>query len=222
MPSHIFVIIDQAPLTPAEKSLEIINNNSFKTFAPDVHVLMSDDVMPLTWHWDEVINMAVSQGLDAFCWEEQGDPNNQTYLILTKKYAEALVSYLPIWFPFWFSDTWRNEIYIMVFHKSMPIVRDLKIGGKRGKTHGLQDVEFWFDFFARTRPQRIKEAEVLANNLGIEFKHENIPMDFFLKWDESQKYHFDRYMYVFSSNPSAQYSKAKIRALLHLHQIDKK
>ena len=216
--NRVECLVKSAPLTPAEKSLDIINSVAFKDFDPDVHVLMSDDVLPLSYCWDGIITKAIELGHLAFCWQEAADPHNQTYIILAKKYVEAMPSYLTTWFPFWFSDMWRNEVHRMVFGRSMFIVENLKLGGKRGKTHGFSDAAFWFNFFARTRIDRWNEARQLANNLGVAFDEGSIQWDGFKKWDEFQKGRFYYYETRFGGNHSHNYLQAKKRAenyLLH-------
>ena len=209
-------IIEDAPITPAEKGLSVVNSQNFKDFDPDVHVMMSDDVLPLTFHWDAVIVAAIEQIGDAFCWTEAGDPTNTGYIVLSKKYVKAMPSYLTAWFPFWFSDRWRAEVYMMVFGRNMPIVSNLVLGGKRGKTHGMQDVGFWFDFFAKTREDRLKEAEVLARNLGLRFGVSVKLLEHLEQWDEAQKERCKDYEQNFGGNPSARYLEAKSRAEKYL------
>lgn len=200
------------PLIPTMKVLEIVDSPYFKEFDPDVHVLMSDDVLPLTFHWDSVISAAVKSGEDAFCWEEAGDPHNTGYIVLSKKYVLAMPSYLTTWFPFWFSDTWRAEVHLMAFGKPMPIIHNLKLGGRRGKTHGMKDIEFWFKFFAKTRIDRIEEAKVLAKNFNIPLALSSCPTMRFDIWDQYQLEKCKSYERLFGGYPSSQYAEAKQRA----------
>lgn len=201
-----------APLVPAEKVMDIINSLAFKEFDPDVHLVMSDDILPLTFHWDRIIAAVVNDNIHAFCWQEAGDPTNTGYIILSKKYVSAMASYLPLWFPFWFSDTWRAEVHQMAFGSPMPIIQNLCLGGRRGKTYGMQDVDFWFDFFAKTRKVRVKEAEILSKNFGLFFIESGIKMYEFHIWDESQKTRYKAYEQRFGGDHSPQYAEAKKRA----------
>jgi len=200
------------PLIPTMKVLDIINSEEFKRFDPDIHIIMSDDVLSLTFHWDRVIVATVESGQDAFCWEEAGDPHNTGYIVLSKKYVQAMPSYLTTWFPFWFSDTWRAEVHLMAFGKPMPIIRNLKLGGRRGKTHGMKDVKFWFDFFAKTRFDRVREAEILAENFGIPLTIAPHITKQFDIWDQYQLEKCKTYEQCFGGNPSSCYAEAKKRA----------
>ncbi len=217
MPS-VCCIYDNAPPTPAEKVMDIINCRSFKEFDPDAHVLMSDDVLPLTFQWDAYIAGAIEQGHDAFCWQEASDPKNTGYIVLSKKYVGRMPSYLPLWFPFWFSDNWRAEVHFMAFGKPMPIITNLCLGGKRGKTYGMQDLEFWFDFFIKTRRVRIREAEQMAKNWDIPFNLNMQILSHFEKCDAEQKTRYELYENSFAGNPSPLHAEAKKRAQDFLNQ----
>ena len=108
---------------------------------------------------------------------------------------------------------------MMAFGKNMPIVSNLVLGGKRSKTHGMQDVSFWFNFFQETRKDRLKEAEILAKNLQIPFGVPLGLMDHFHNWDVAQCKRYADYKKTFSGNPSARYAEAKELAENYLKTI---
>lgn len=218
LPKIYFMFAD-APLTPVQKTLDILDNVFFKDFDPDVHVLMSDDIFPMTMHWDITIGGVIHRGIGAFCWEEWGDPANQTYIVLDRHYVDRMPVYLPTWFPFWFSDSWRNEVHMMVFKRAIPIISNLKLGGKRGKTYSMRDLDFWFDFFAHTREDRICEAAEMTKRHGIDFNPRSIPMNHFLLWDEGQRLQIHRYHESMAGAQSPQYEAAKMRAEKHLKTL---
>lgn len=121
----------------------------------------ADDTFPLAQHWDEILCVGAQQ-LPVFSWHEVNDPNNQTMLVFTDKWLQTIGRMLPEYFPFWFGDTWVSEVYEMAFLKPLPIVANLPWGGKRGKTKGMRDLAYWFDFFAATRIERIAEARAIC------------------------------------------------------------
>lgn len=119
----------------------------------------ADDTFPLTQHWDGVMQTGFDQGFHAFSWQEANDPENQTLIVLSRKWLDCIGRFLPEYFPFWFGDTWIAEVHELAFAKPLPIVSDLQWGGRRGKTRGMRELKFWFEFFAATRIERLAEAQ---------------------------------------------------------------
>src|SRR5690606_5015610 len=65
-------------------------------------------------------------------------------------------------FPFWFTDTWNDEIGDMAGMKAeLPIKVSPPEG--RGKTHGLRDIAFWAGLFNSFRPHRAEVAHCLID-----------------------------------------------------------
>jgi len=126
--------------------------------ASDIVTGAADDTFPLAQHWDAILAIGVDEGHPAFSWQEVNDPTNTTMLVFSRRWLNAVGRMLPEYFPFWFGDTWVAEVYEMAFLKPLPIVQNLPWGGKRGKTKGMRDLKFWFDFFAATRVERVAEA----------------------------------------------------------------
>lgn len=215
------VQLADAPLVPAMKVLDLVEWDAFKKFDPDAYVLVADDVFPLAQHWDDIIASVIeSSKIDAFCWQESGDPHNTSYLIMSKKYVKALPAYLPTWFPFWFVDTWHAEVHLMAFNKPLPIITNLPIGGKRGKTYGMRDLKFWFNFFSSTRPDRIKEAKTLAANFGLEFTYHPDMIEYFKRRDAAQLAKSAEYEEKFAGEANPRYDEAKTRAEEHIKSIN--
>lgn len=88
-------------------------------------------------------------------------PNFPSLPVVSRHSIKALGYYMAPGFPFWFTDTWWNEIGIIT---GLRVECDVLVHNPdgKGKTHGLKDVAFWRDFFDATRPMRLKDALNLA------------------------------------------------------------
>jgi len=60
-------------------------------------------------------------------------------------------------FPYWFGDTWWDELGIITGLRQ-PIDFDVIYPDGKGKTGGLRDLKFWLDVFEETRPMRMGNA----------------------------------------------------------------
>ena len=88
-------------------------------------------------------------------------PGFATLPIISRATYRTLGYYMVPYFPFWFIDTWWDEIGELMGAKIEVDLDALQVDGK-GETHGLIDLKFWADFFEATRPMRIKDATTLA------------------------------------------------------------
>lgn len=181
----------------------------------DVFTGAADDTFPLAQHWDQLITYGLSHGHHAFSWQEANDPNNQTMIVLSKKWISAVGRMLPPYFPFWFGDTWIAEVYEILYEKPMPIAQNLPWGGKRGKTRGMRELRFWMDFFAATRVERMGEARCLALALDIPFGDKQSVLDNLHNRDLMQRERIPKYEEWFGADqgdPSEQYLSMKATA----------
>lgn len=90
-------------------------------------------------------------------------PGFPSITVISRRAYEAVGYYYPPFFPYWFGDTWWDEMAILVGQKrELPFAVRQPDG--KGETHGLIDLPFWLNFFDRTRPMRLKDALTLARN----------------------------------------------------------
>ncbi len=83
--------------------------------------------------------------------------NFPTLPVISRLTYETVGYFVSDRFPFWFTDTWWNEIAECLGGKiKLPV--DARLPEARGKTHGMADLAFWVDFFEATRPQRVADA----------------------------------------------------------------
>ena len=182
----------------------------------DVFMPWADDLFPLVFGWDAIINQVLTKAkIPAFSWQEVQDPRNHTAIVLEAQWVKAAGRFFPEHFPFWFSDTWLKEVFAFVYGQDMPIIEALPFSHKRGVTQGMRDLEFWFRVFARTRGERIDEAKRVAAAYGIAWFEKPQLIDIFDKSDEAQLERVPQYEAVFGANqgePSDAYKAAKAKA----------
>ena len=150
---------------PREKLVAARFNEAMEAFPADMYMQACDDSFPLAFKWDVLLHGA--RELPAFSWQECNDPANATYPVISERWRKAVGRFYPEYFPFWFADTWIAEVYNLAFAKPIGVVNQLQMGGKRGQTQSMRDLEFWFDFFAATRVERIAEAVAVAKAFGF-------------------------------------------------------
>lgn len=93
--------------------------------------------------------------------------DHASFPLITRRML-ATVGYLaPVWFPYWFVDTWWDEIGILLGHRRRIDVQVSAPEG-RGRSHGLFDVAFWAQLFEDTRSLRVRDARALAAAAGGE------------------------------------------------------
>lgn len=212
LPQNTHVIVGERDKTLNARANEVVG-----AFAADVYFCPPDDGYPLAQHWDAMFS-GLSEQLPAFAWQEKNDPGNATFIAITERWRKATGRMFPEYFPFWFSDTWLLEVHLLAFAKPLGIVNQLPMGGKRGKTQGMRDLEFWFRFFAATRIERIAEAEAVAKEFGFTVNVERERrqfMELLEQADASQLQRVPQYEVAFGANEAPeteQYLAAKQRA----------
>jgi len=150
---------------PRVKTLNARMNDAITEFPADYYCFLVDDGFPLSRHWDAMFDGL--KELPAFAWQELNDPKNATFIAISERWRKATGRGFPDYFPFWFADTWILEVHLLAFAKPIGIVNQLQMGGKRGTTQGMRDLPFWFDFYAKTRSERIADAVAVAKEWGF-------------------------------------------------------
>jgi hypothetical protein len=195
-------------------------NEAVRQLPADVYTQATDDFFPLTYHWDKVL-VKTAEEFPAFSWFECADPNMHTCFAMTHKWVDAVGRMYPEWFPFWFADTWVTEVSSFAFNKPVEVVKELKMGNKRGTTQGMFDLRFWFEFFVATRPLRMEEAKRVAAAYGREMGDNTEAIRRMLFVDGYNFAHVPEYEKKFNANngvPSEAYKAAYARAKQWMRQ----
>ena len=142
-------------------------NAAAKKMEADLYLPYADDCFCISPLWDQLCERVASK-VPAFSWTEFSDHQNVTMLTMTHKWYESVGYLLSEYFPFWMADTWIQEQYAFATGTPIGLVRQLVFAGRRGKTKQLNDVRFWFEFFAAKRGERMEEGKKLRKVLGFE------------------------------------------------------
>lgn len=157
-------VYGQDVLTLGER-WNILATEAAKTSA--IFVCHPDDSLPLTQGWDCSIVKSAHQ-YPIFAWNDFVNPGMVGNMAFTKEWLDRFGYLHAPYFPYWFSDTWAQEIYRFTTGKDVPIIPHLCCGGRRGDTTNMVDLDFWWGFFNATRPLRVNLAGKKAGNADFE------------------------------------------------------
>lgn len=208
---------------PREDSLGAKYNRAATNAPADYYALGADDNVFKTQDWDEKIREGVSLLPDNFGFIYFGrlDGTLPTQMAIPHALIERQGFLFPPYFPFWFHDTWTDEIAHMTGKVLWVGIEVEEIGG-RGKTRGLQDLSMWTSLFEMMRPWRIDAANHLSEcfnekwlQVQIEQRRE-ILMAFFRSRmyrliDPATSVQFEQRM-SFDAKPTERYLRIKAQA----------
>lgn len=144
----------------------------------------TDDVYSLSCWWDEYIAHQDPVKTPLVGWRSLDESDAFSAPVMTPRFMRALGKPFTAWFPFWFADTWVEEVHRMAFGAPVPLVEGLEtFGPKRGKTRVMRDLGFWAGFFAATRPERLQQAGRVMAEYGLVRSIPREQMDQFAEYD---------------------------------------
>jgi len=120
-----------------------------------------DDLEFLTPGWDEILRRHLTSFADGIAVGYIPDPSIPNALVIpcgTGPTFAAMGYFTAPYFPYWFSDAWLDEIALMIERR---ITLPIAIHHEKGKTHGMRNLPFWWEFYHRTRIERQEVAEKL-------------------------------------------------------------
>lgn len=180
----------------------------------DVVSIMSDRTFCITPGWDDVLARATIQMPKRVLWWSSPGDGGCVVPAVPRAYLEANGGkWSPEIFPFWHDDTWNVEIDVLLH--GLPCQKvTASYAGWRGQTQSARDFAFWQDFFARTRPMRRAQAEVLGKILGFPVTQRPDVEAYFANFDASMNQRSAAFQDRFGdrSEPSPEYEIAKARA----------
>lgn len=155
--------VKERPITLGQAWNECADSRDWKTW--EACVVIADKHLCITKNWDTGVEEVMSKDVPCARWTLLRD-ELETLLILSRKWYDVNKRIFPEWFPFWFSERWVVEVHTLTFGVGIPRVTNMVMDEPPVKTQGLRDLEFWFDFFARTRNLRIMESRKAAAAFG--------------------------------------------------------
>lgn len=148
-------------------------NVQYAQSSGDIIAICPDDVVFAIPGWDDITRDTFRRDLIgptslgvAYPADEQVGFGFATAPHLSRQmiryHERELGFYMPPWFPFWFADTWWDEIgRMMACHVMMPWGVSTPDG--KGLTRGMRDLPFWADVFDATRILRMRVVRKLID-----------------------------------------------------------
>ena len=130
----------------------------------------SDDYVIQTSNWD----VAVRETLlnipdDRIAIGYLSDPlmpkGHITFMVETAEWINQVGHFVVPYFPYWFGDTWLQQIAEMVDRKYAIPASVWPLEGEKGKTNRLWDLPFWDHFFNTLLAERVETAVRIIDRL---------------------------------------------------------
>lgn len=133
----------------------------------DIVTMLTDRTFCITPGWDDGLAKGVTEQPRRLLWWSCPDDNGCTMPVIPKAWREAADHvWSPEIFPFWFDDTWNQQIDLMLY--GMPSLKVVtNYTGHRSKTNRARDFAFWIQLFNHLLPHRVEQARVIGEKLGV-------------------------------------------------------
>lgn len=153
-------------LGPRPETLGSVANDLAAHWPADAYAIWADDLMCVTYGWDEVVAQAVEEKpYGVFWWTPARD--EATYVpVVTEKWRAATGFVFTDHFPFWYDDIWLHELWIFATGED-PIALNARVVDKPRETQRMRDLHFWHEFYHGMRPLRVRQAREIAAKLGL-------------------------------------------------------
>lgn len=189
---------------------------------PDVVTLLSDRTFNITPAWDEWLARAVQATPQRVLWWSCPEDPGCIIPIAPRLYLEANGwTWSPEIFPFWWDDTWHQEIDLMIHGLKSKKAR-CTYSGARGTTANGREFAFWLDVFSKTRDKRRALAEAIAAKLKLPELPQRQDVDgYFASYDRQMAERCPGFEERFGDQrePSERYLAAKEKALKLLSEL---
>lgn len=133
----------------------------------DVVTPLTDWTFPITPGWDDVLAQGAQQFPTRLTWWSCPHIPGCVVPAIPRAWCEAAGwAISPEIFPFWWDDTWLEEVDAIL--SGGPCLKlPASFAGTHGKTTRGRDFAFWGRIFAGTRHMRIAQADAMAAALGL-------------------------------------------------------
>jgi hypothetical protein len=180
----------------------------------DIVTLMTDRTFIISPQYDMVLVRAMGAVKNRVLWWSSPEDPGCVIPIIPRSYLEAIDCNWDMGVhPFWWSDTFQQEIDLMLY--GMPSLKvNACYSGTRGITTNGRDFTFWLEVFRAMRPVRRKVAHKLAMHFGIVRPDQGQIEDYFVQYDRSFAERCPQFEASFGDQrpPSDRYLLAKKRA----------
>lgn len=142
-------------LAPRENSLGAKYNRSALYYPADIYVLWADDQWIPTPEWDRKLEDAAALFPDGVGVIYFGNVPGvlQPGIAVTRKYVEKVGYFCPPYFPYWWHDTWIDELGRMI-GRIVAVDIDITMSELKGQSRGVREILFWAELFDSMRQVR--------------------------------------------------------------------
>ncbi len=180
----------------------------------DVVTMLTDRTFCITPGWDDALAKGVTEQPKRLTWWMCPEDNGCVMPIIPKAWREASEhNWSPEVFPFWFDDTWNQQIDLLIY--GLPSLKVMvNYSGHRSKTKRARDFAFWITLFNEMLPIRVEVAKAMAGKMGAEFKMRPDVMEYITKHYRALMENIPKLeeMFADADEPGPEYIEAKRRA----------
>lgn len=129
----------------------------------DLYVIWADDITIPTKGWDERLadKASLFNGGVGFVFFGNIPGTLQTGIAITRRYIDYAGFFCPPYFPYWWCDTWADEMARFTGRMLHADVSATLLQEIAGNSRGLREVTFWGNFFQKTRIIRKQAAAAI-------------------------------------------------------------
>ncbi|MBL7145177.1 MAG: glycosyltransferase, partial [Phycisphaerae bacterium] len=135
------------------------------TTNPGIYMTFVDDYILTSNNWDGAIRDTFNRYSDGivlgYIPDPHSGPEQVTITILSAQWTNVTGKIFTEFFPFWYDDTWLDQVSQMVQRKTKIEIGTEAIGGNIGKTPRLKNLPFWNRFFNNLMDKRLEDANLL-------------------------------------------------------------
>lgn len=177
--------------------------------------LLTDRTFVISTLWDEVLARGHKVKPNRVLWWSSPEDPGCVMPIVPRLYMEAIdCEWDQCIHPFWWSDTYQQEIDLML-HGLPSLKVNAFYSGTRSFTQNGRDFPFWLEVFRATRPRRRRQALEIAHRLKIVMPDQGPVERYFAKYDETLAKRCEEFQASFGDtrDPTERYVVAKNRAM---------
>ena len=180
----------------------------------DIVTMLTDRTFVISPGWDDALVRGVTEQPKRLLWWSCPEDQGCTMPIISRAWREAADhTWSPEIFPFWFDDTWNQQIDLMLY--GMPSLKIVaNVSGQRNKTNRARDFAFWITLFNELLPLRVEQAKTIAARLEVPFENREPVMKYIGQHYQTLLANIPVLEKHFGDNgePDAGYVEAKTRA----------
>ena len=135
-----------------------------------IYMVFCDDYLVNTDNWDAAVreifrNIPGDRIAVGYLSDPLMPKGGITFMVETAEWINQVGYFVVPYFPYWYGDTWLQQIAEMVDRKYAIPVNVWPLEGVKGKTNRLWDLPFWDHFFNILLAERVETAKGIIEAL---------------------------------------------------------